>query len=59
MIVILSNSLFIYCECDTGELRSMYRATPIAVIGGSFAPSLGGHNISEAAAAGCAVLTGW
>ncbi|XP_039144163.1 probable 3-deoxy-D-manno-octulosonic acid transferase, mitochondrial [Dioscorea cayenensis subsp. rotundata] len=47
-----------YVVDTLGELRSMYRATPIAVIGGSFAPSLGGHNISEAAAAGCAVLTG-
>ncbi|MQM16217.1 hypothetical protein Taro_049176, partial [Colocasia esculenta] len=32
--------------------------TPIAVVGGSFLPELAGHNISEAAAAGCAVLTG-
>lgn len=36
----------------------MYRLTPVAVIGGSFFPSLSGHNISEAAAAGCAILTG-
>lgn len=36
----------------------MYRLTPIAVIGGSFFPGLAGHNLSEAAAAGCAVLTG-
>lgn len=36
----------------------MYRITPIAVIGGSFLPELAGHNLSEAAAAGCAVLTG-
>nr|XP_011466803.1 PREDICTED: probable 3-deoxy-D-manno-octulosonic acid transferase, mitochondrial isoform X1 [Fragaria vesca subsp. vesca] len=41
-----------------GELRHLYRLTPIAVIGGSFFPSLSGHNISEAAAAGCAILTG-
>lgn len=41
-----------------GELRQFYRLTPIAVIGGSFLPGLTGHNISEAAAAGCAVLTG-
>ncbi|KAL6133532.1 hypothetical protein ACLB2K_065767 [Fragaria x ananassa] len=41
-----------------GELRHFYRLTPIAVIGGSFFPSLSGHNISEAAAAGCAILTG-
>ncbi|KAF9665100.1 hypothetical protein SADUNF_Sadunf16G0087100 [Salix dunnii] len=42
-----------------GELRHLYRLTPIAVIGGSFFPGLAGHNISEAAAAGCAVLTGY
>lgn len=42
----------------TGELRMLYKVTPIAVVGGSFLPNLAGHNISEAAAAGCAVLTG-
>jgi 3-deoxy-D-manno-octulosonic-acid transferase len=36
----------------------LYKVTPIAVVGGSFLPSLAGHNFSEAAAAGCAVLTG-
>uniref|UniRef100_A0A0E0JR85 3-deoxy-D-manno-octulosonic-acid transferase N-terminal domain-containing protein n=1 Tax=Oryza punctata TaxID=4537 RepID=A0A0E0JR85_ORYPU len=41
-----------------GELRMLYRVTPIAVIGGSFLPGLAGHNISEAAAVGCAVMTG-
>lgn len=41
-----------------GELRSLYQITPVAVIGGSFLPGLAGHNISEAAAAGCAILTG-
>ncbi|KAG8376655.1 hypothetical protein BUALT_Bualt09G0086100 [Buddleja alternifolia] len=40
------------------ELRDFYKLTPIAVIGGSFLLGLKGHNISEAAAAGCAVLTG-
>lgn len=50
----------IYCRptCLTGELRQLYTLTPIAVIGGSFLPGLSGHNISEAAAAGCAILTG-
>lgn len=43
---------------SAGELRELYRLTPIAVIGGSFIPGLAGHNLSEAAAAGCAVLTG-
>jgi hypothetical protein len=50
----------VYCHptCLTGELRQLYTLTPIAVIGGSFLPGLSGHNISEAAAAGCAILTG-
>ncbi|XP_058204110.1 probable 3-deoxy-D-manno-octulosonic acid transferase, mitochondrial isoform X1 [Rhododendron vialii] len=48
----------IYVVDTLGELRYFYRLTPIAVIGGSFFPDLTGHNISEAAAAGCAVLTG-
>ncbi|XP_077235888.1 KDO transferase A isoform X2 [Tasmannia lanceolata] len=43
---------------EEGELRGLYRLTAITVIGGSFLPGLAGHNISEAAAAGCAVLTG-
>ncbi|KAJ8899638.1 hypothetical protein K2173_018612 [Erythroxylum novogranatense] len=48
----------VYVVDTLGELKHMYRLTPIAVIGGSFFPHLAGHNISEAAAAGCAVLTG-
>ncbi|XP_039068331.1 probable 3-deoxy-D-manno-octulosonic acid transferase, mitochondrial isoform X1 [Hibiscus syriacus] len=48
----------IYLVDTLGELRHLYKLTPIAVIGGSFLPGLAGHNISEAAAAGCAVLTG-
>ncbi|XP_037493153.1 probable 3-deoxy-D-manno-octulosonic acid transferase, mitochondrial isoform X2 [Jatropha curcas] len=48
----------IYVVDTLGELRQLYRLSPIAVIGGSFFPGLAGHNISEAAAAGCAVLTG-
>ncbi|XP_027173533.1 probable 3-deoxy-D-manno-octulosonic acid transferase, mitochondrial isoform X2 [Coffea eugenioides] len=47
-----------YVVDTLGELRELYRLTPIAVIGGSFLPGLAGHNISEAAVAGCAVLTG-
>ncbi|KAJ6303644.1 hypothetical protein OIU77_017508 [Salix suchowensis] len=49
----------IYVVDTLGELRHLYRLTPVAVIGGSFFPGLAGHNISEAAAAGCAVLTGY
>ncbi|KAF3960077.1 hypothetical protein CMV_015177 [Castanea mollissima] len=48
----------IYIVDTLGELRYLYRLTPIAVVGGSFFSDLSGHNIVEAAAAGCAVLTG-
>ncbi|CAN6718855.1 unnamed protein product [Malus baccata var. baccata] len=48
----------IYVVDTLGELKYLYKLSPIAVIGGSFFPSLSGHNISEAAAAGCATLTG-
>ncbi|CAL9026595.1 unnamed protein product [Prunus brigantina] len=48
----------LYVVDTLGELKHLYRLTPVAVIGGSFFPTLSGHNISEAAAAGCAVLTG-
>ncbi|XP_042946490.1 probable 3-deoxy-D-manno-octulosonic acid transferase, mitochondrial isoform X3 [Carya illinoinensis] len=48
----------IYIVDTLGELRYLYGLTPIAVVGGSFFPGTAGHNISEAAAAGCAVLTG-
>ncbi|KAL5545957.1 hypothetical protein UlMin_005644 [Ulmus minor] len=48
----------IYVVDTLGELRHLYKLTPMAVIGGSFLPGFAGHNISEAAAAGCAVLTG-
>ncbi|XXG73013.1 hypothetical protein AAC387_Pa07g1996 [Persea americana] len=54
----ISTDTHIYVVDTLGELRSLYMLTPIAVIGGSFLPGLSGHNISEAAAAGCAVLTG-
>ncbi|CAA7033998.1 unnamed protein product [Microthlaspi erraticum] len=48
----------IYVVDTLGELREFYRVASIAVIGGSFSPELTGHNMSEAAAAGCAVITG-
>lgn len=48
----------VYVVDTLGELRYLYGITSIAVVGGSFLPGLAGHNISEAAAAGCAVLTG-
>lgn len=50
-----------HCQClvldSTGELRSFYSATSIAVIGKSFL-SQGGQNPIEAAAAGCAIVAG-
>ncbi|KAL6559256.1 hypothetical protein OROHE_006625 [Orobanche hederae] len=49
----------IYVVDSLGELRDFYKLSPIAVIGGSFLLGSAGHNISEAAAAGCAVLTGY
>ncbi|XP_074589301.1 putative 3-deoxy-D-manno-octulosonic acid transferase, mitochondrial isoform X1 [Curcuma longa] len=54
----ISSSTSVYVVDTLGELRRLYRFTKIAVIGGSFLPGLAGHNVSEAAAAGCAVLTG-
>ncbi|CAI9097847.1 OLC1v1034358C4 [Oldenlandia corymbosa var. corymbosa] len=54
----LSLGTQIYVVDTLGELRKLYRLTPIAVIGGSFLPGLSGHNISEAAIVGCAILTG-
>ncbi|XP_031500334.1 probable 3-deoxy-D-manno-octulosonic acid transferase, mitochondrial isoform X2 [Nymphaea colorata] len=47
-----------YVVDTLGELKSLYRLSPIAVVGGSFIQGLSGHNMCEAAAAGCAVLTG-
>lgn len=55
---VVSSNTSIYVVDTLGELRMLYRVTPIAVIGGSFLPGLAGHNISEAAAVGCAVMTG-
>lgn len=54
----LTSATNIYVIDTLGELKLFYRMMPIAVIGGSFLPSLAGHNVSEAAAAACAVLTG-
>lgn len=54
----VSSSVDLYVVDTLGELGMLYRVTPIAVIGGSFQSGLAGHNLSEAAAVGCAVLTG-
>lgn len=42
----------------SGELNHFYAIVPIAFVGGSLFQGLAGHNIAEAAAAGCIVLTG-
>ncbi|CAM0883641.1 unnamed protein product [Alopecurus aequalis] len=55
---VVSLNTRVYVVDTLGELRMLYKVTPIAVVGGSFLPSLAGHNFAEAAAAGCAVLTG-
>ncbi|ONM36320.1 putative 3-deoxy-D-manno-octulosonic acid transferase mitochondrial [Zea mays] len=55
---VVSSITRVYMVDTLGELRMLYRVTPIAVVGGSFLPGLAGHNFSEAAAAGCAVMTG-
>ncbi|KFK24841.1 hypothetical protein AALP_AA8G031600 [Arabis alpina] len=55
---ITSKKANIYVVDTLGELRELYRVAPIAVIGGSFLPGLTGHNLSEAAAAGCTIITG-
>lgn len=55
---LLAKSSDVISTCNIGELRYLYGITSIAVVGGSFLPGLAGHNVSEAAAAGCAVLTG-
>lgn len=55
---VVASSTRVYMVDTLGELRMLYRVTPVAVIGGSFLSGLAGHNISEAAAAGCAVMTG-
>jgi 3-deoxy-D-manno-octulosonic-acid transferase len=40
-----------------GELGAFYRCAEVAFVGGSLQP-VGGHNLLEPAAAGCAVVTG-
>lgn len=54
----LTSATNIYVANTLGELQEFYQMIPISVIGGSFLPTLAGHNISEAMVAGCAVLTG-
>ncbi|GBG67746.1 hypothetical protein CBR_g874 [Chara braunii] len=48
----------VYLADTVGELTGLYSLCPIVFVGGSLLPGLAGHNFAEAAAAGCAVLTG-
>lgn len=41
-----------------GEIGLFYALTPIAFVGGSFAPGIGGHNPIEPALLDCAILWG-
>eukprot|EP00850_Spirogloea_muscicola_P023154 SM000333S12556 [mRNA] locus=s333:75564:79742:+ [translate_table: standard] len=48
----------IYLVDTLGELQLLYAEVAVAFVGGSLLPHCCGHNLAEAAAAGCAVLTG-
>jgi len=48
----------VYVADTLGELGLFLRLAPLTVMGGGFAPGVGGHNPLEAARIGCAVLTG-
>ena len=41
-----------------GELKLFYQLSCVAFVGGSLFKGMAGHNIAEAAAAGCAIVTG-
>ena len=41
-----------------GELAALHRSARLAIVGGTFDPTLGGHSPSEATAAGIAVVAG-
>jgi 3-deoxy-D-manno-octulosonic-acid transferase len=47
-----------YVADTLGELGAFYAAADAVVLGGSFAPGIGGHNPLEAARLGCAIVTG-
>jgi 3-deoxy-D-manno-octulosonic-acid transferase len=48
----------VYLADTLGELGLFLRLAGVVVMGGGFAPSVGGHNPLEAARLGCAILTG-
>ncbi|KAH9566084.1 hypothetical protein CY35_04G111700 [Sphagnum magellanicum] len=48
----------VYIADTLGELKEFYSLAPVAFVGGSLVEGLSGHNLAEAAAAGCVVLTG-
>ena len=43
---------------STGDLQLIYSVVPLAFVGGSLFPGSRGHNVTEPAAASCAVITG-
>ncbi|KAI5076781.1 hypothetical protein GOP47_0008846 [Adiantum capillus-veneris] len=48
----------IYMADTIGDLKLLYQVSSVAFIGGSLFKGMTGHNLAEAAAASCAVLTG-
>ncbi len=48
----------IYLADTLGEMGTWYDLAPVAFLGGSLVPGIGGHNPLEAAAFGCRILTG-
>ena len=55
--VAVSDEVDIYLVDTMGELKTMYAASDVALVGGSMVPT-GGHNILEASAVGIPVLFG-
>ncbi|KAG0563946.1 hypothetical protein KC19_8G071000 [Ceratodon purpureus] len=55
----ISSNIDVYMVDTLGELNHFYAMVPIAFVGGSLVQGLAGHNLAEAAAAGCIVLTGY
>eukprot|EP00250_Pteridium_aquilinum_P012229 c20585_g1_i1 orf=22-1365(-) len=54
----VSTTTDIYVADTIGELKLFYRVSWVAFIGGSLFKGMAGHNLAEAAAASCAVMTG-
>ena len=54
----LTEATEVYVADTVGELGLWFRLARIALVGGSLAPGLGGHNPLEAARLGCPVVSG-